>query len=404
MRTLVISNLYPPNVCGGYERLCFSVSEALQPRGHAIGVLTSSYGGQVENYAGQQIWRDLFLFATEGNIYQRFEISDERRADYNGHNIREFHRVADEFNPDVIFIWNMYFYDHCLMQAIEARYGDRVVYFLTDNWLISYYNGGFLGDFFTRSVHGTAGEDEVVYEGPSFQLKGRAIFGSDFVARLYANAGLRFSEQHVVHNGVHLPVVPESRYRDRLLPVRHGVLRLLFAGRIVDVKGLHIALEALALVKRRMPDVDVRLDVVGDGQDETYRARIKAIIAVHDLADQVSFRDPVGVDQLFDLFQDYDIYLFSSLYEPFALTLIHALHAGIPTIAAAAGGNVEIVHHNETGLLYPKNDVEALAQNIQFLYGSPALRALLSRQARSMAWQFTFDRMVDQIDRKLRRI
>ena len=404
MKILFVSNLYPPNVCGGYERLCFSVADALAARGHTIGVLTSSYGGKSAEYPGHRVWRSLFLFATENNIYEPFSVSPERRADLNSVNVNQLHAVADEFKPDVVFVWNMYFFDAILLDAIERRFGDRAVYFVTDNWLISFFNGDFLGQYFPRVVFGTETDEDVKHRGVPFALRGRALFGSAYMERFYAAAGLRFASQEVIHNGVTLPDVPESRYRDRFLPVRRGALRLLFAGRIVDVKGVHLILEALPLITAALPDVAVSLDIVGDSQDEAYRARLDAIVERHGIAGMVRRREPVGVDELFALFQDHDIYLFPSLYEPFALTLIHALHAGVPTVASAVGGNTEIVHNRETGMLFRNNDAHDLARAVLALHREPLLRQRVARQARLVSSRFTFAHMVENIDRALRAV
>ena len=44
MRVLIVSNLYPPHYCGGYEVRCAQVAEALVRAGHQVEVLTSLYG------------------------------------------------------------------------------------------------------------------------------------------------------------------------------------------------------------------------------------------------------------------------------------------------------------------------------------------------------------------------
>ena len=63
MRVLFVSNLYPPNVVGGYERLCFEVASAFAARGHEVAVLTSGHGGGVAEYPGQTIRQALRLLA-----------------------------------------------------------------------------------------------------------------------------------------------------------------------------------------------------------------------------------------------------------------------------------------------------------------------------------------------------
>ncbi len=404
MKTLLISNFYPPNTLGGYERLCFSVAESLIKYGHQVGVLTSSYGGQEQDYPGQIIWRSLSLLATEGNIYEPFCASQEKRDEITKYNINILNNVINEYKPDIIFVWNLYFLDASFVCHIENCYSDKVVYFLTDNWLISFFNTHFLGQFFQKVVFGNESERQfgIEKEQPT-QLNGRAIFGSAFMERFYEDAGICFADTIVIHNGVHLQE-PSGNVcsRDRLYPVRHGFFRLLFAGRVVDVKGVETILKALPLIVNELPNVEVSLEIIGNCQDKAYRARLDEIIKRSGLDDVVRFREPVPQSQLFALFQEFDIYIFPSLYEPFALTLIYALNAGIPTVASDVGGNPEIVFDGDTGLLFKKNDANDLHRRVLELYRNPLKRVQISRHAQAVSWKYTFETMIVKIDRYLR--
>jgi len=141
----------------------------------------------------------------------------------------------------------------------------------------------------------------------------------------------------------------------------------------------------------------VRLTILGDAQDAAYKRRLDSLIDATGTADRIEFRSPVAEGELFDLFQEHDIYLFPSLYEPFSLTLIYALAAGIPTIASDAGGNVEIIHHRRTGLLFRKGDAQGLGAAIRILLKEPKLRQSLSIEARRVAHEFSFERMVREM-------
>src|SRR2546426_3143272 len=111
MKILFLSNLYPPNVVGGYERLCFEIASGLSSRGHQVRVLTSNYGGKAEDFTGQIVERGLKLSANEEDIYQPFSCTPEQRIAMNMHNAATLTRVVNEFEPDVIFIWNLFFFD-----------------------------------------------------------------------------------------------------------------------------------------------------------------------------------------------------------------------------------------------------------------------------------------------------
>ncbi len=115
----------------------------------------------------------------------------------------------------------------------------------------------------------------------------------------------------------------------------------------------------------------------------------------------MQFAPPVEECELFSLFQRHDIYVFPSLYEPFSLTLIHALAAGIPTVASDAGGNTEIVRHRRTGMLFPKGNSAALVHEVEALLRNGDLRQSVSNAARKVASKFTFVRMIDGIERCL---
>jgi glycosyltransferase involved in cell wall biosynthesis len=416
MKILFVSNLYPPNVFGGYERLCFEVASALQVKGHTITVLTSSYGEYPEQDCGHMVRRELFLFATEGNIYQPFDCSATEKARREAENRQRFDALVAEVEPDVIFVWNLYFFSTDLLKAIEAS-KVRKCYLLTDNWLIAQLNPRFIGSYFCEKVFGTSvGQNSVLYVlrniyrrfSAKFHRKphlidGRAIFPSLFMRQLYRDAGFGFrGGEAVCYHGVKFLRAAGAQRSSRNELRGQGEVRLLFAGRVVNIKGVHTALESLRSVQKQLGgEVRVVLTIVGDTQDKPYLDELKNIISRDDIKDSVLFQEPVAEDRLFDLFQQHDIYLFPSLYEPFSLTLILALEAGIPTIASAAGGNVEIVEDRKTGLIFRTGDPIDLASKICLLASDCGLREQLSIAAASRAANLTFDNMISKIEREL---
>jgi glycosyltransferase involved in cell wall biosynthesis len=119
-------------------------------------------------------------------------------------------------------------------------------------------------------------------------------------------------------------------------------------------------------------------------------------------AAEIDMRPVVAEAELPALFDAHDIYLFPSLYEPFSLTLIHALACGIPTIASRAGGNPEIVRDGESGLLFNKRNAAELARAITRLATDSTLRARLAVEGQKAGRQFTFERMAGEMERFLK--
>jgi len=416
MKILFISNLYPPNTVGGYERLCYRVAEALAGRSHQVSVLTSNYGGKVQSYPNQSIDRSLKILASDENIYQALNCSQEESSQINLRNVARFNeRVLNE-EPDILFVWNLYFFDRSLLAAIQGT-GRKSVFLLTDNWLISSLNAPFLEWYFAECVLSNSPFNnrkfatlKRVLKGfryrflsrvnrkAKFPILGAAIFASNFMKELYTQAGITFSSSTVIYHGVNLIDPEDDQYADRLCLLNRRELRLLFAGRVVELKGAHTVIEALPSVIRALPELRVKLTVLGERQDQEYVKRLKELIRKLDVSAHVEFRPPVSELELFKLFQMHDLYLFPSLYEPFSLTLIHALYSGIPTIASDAGGNKEIVHSGETGLLFSAGNALELSNAVVKLVRNPEVRGALSHSARKVARNYTFERMVKQIE------
>jgi glycosyltransferase involved in cell wall biosynthesis len=408
MKVLFISNLYPPNTIGGYERLCYDVTSAFVYRNMQVDVLTSSYGGRHMNYSGQSIDRSLKLLATEGNIYQPFSCSPGELARFNEQNVSLLKEKVKAQRPDILFVWNLHFFDRSLLDAIQQT-GCKVLFLLTDNWMISFLNASFWGYYFSEYVHGNSsfrGRLQMALRrllnkyrsNAEFRIRGYAIFASRFMQELYTEAGLRFAGSTIIHNGVHLDCCEGDTFTDRKSLLRHGELRLLIAGRIVDMKGVHTAIQALPHVISALPGFRIKLTILGEGQDRQYLKQLNDLIHDLDISDHVEFMSPVSEGELFAFFQKYDLYLFPSLYEPFSLTLIHALASGIPTIASDAGGNKEIVHHRKTGLLFAKGNAMKLSDAIVELVRNSEMRVSISLAARQLARDYTFEKMVSRIE------
>lgn len=411
MKILFISNLYPPNVIGGYERLCHAVAEAMVTKGHQVDVLTSSYGIKSQDYKGQTIERSLKLFTDDVDIYKAFKGSSDQLEEYRAFNNKTVEDNIHSINPDIIFVWNLYFLNSDIIYKIRES-GKRTVFLLTDNWLVLFLNPTFWTEYFAGNVLSRPGLTQRIRSKVSGLFKNReasktileekAVFPSVFMRDLYAKAGLKFNDYSIIPHGVHLPEKSISEYADRSTLVSPGHLSLLFAGRVVQIKGVHTIIDALPGIVRSLPRYKVSLTIVGDCSDLGYTQSLKSMIRKKGLEGFVKFIPAVEESRLFSLFQDHDIYLFPSLYEPFSLTLIHALHAGIPTIGSDAGGNPEIIDNGRNGLLFQAEDSPQLVSRVVQLANDSGLRRDISLKARRVADYYTFDRMVAQIEDYLR--
>jgi L-malate glycosyltransferase len=90
-----------------------------------------------------------------------------------------------------------------------------------------------------------------------------------------------------------------------------------------------------------------------------------------------------------------DAFAQTSLCEGMSNTILEAMASGLPVVATGVGGNLELVTHEETGLLFPPGDVSTLAANLARLAVNFNLNRRLGEAARARAvLEFGLDRML----------
>jgi D-inositol-3-phosphate glycosyltransferase len=173
---------------------------------------------------------------------------------------------------------------------------------------------------------------------------------------------------------------------------------LLFVGRIQPLKGLDVAVRALAALRRP----DARLVVVGgasgtDGAAEV--DRIEKLIADLGVSDQVRMVAPVPHHLLSTYYRSADVVLVPSRSESFGLVALEAAACGTPVVAAAVGGLRTLVDHGRTGFLVDGRDPAVFASYAEQVLEAPALAHELSRQAAQRAANYTWSTAAGRLRR-----
>ena len=184
------------------------------------------------------------------------------------------------------------------------------------------------------------------------------------------------------------PVVPDAVPEQPRAPgPRPGPLTVGVVGRLAAWKGQDVFLRAFA---RAFPDGGATARIVGSplfGEQE-YEAGLVALAADLGIADRVQwrgFRADVGAE-----LAEMDVLVHcSTTPEPFGQVVVEGMAAGLPVIAAAAGGPLEIIEPGTDGLLTAPGDVDALAAAMTLLAGDPALRVRLGNAARASSRRFS---------------
>jgi D-inositol-3-phosphate glycosyltransferase len=171
---------------------------------------------------------------------------------------------------------------------------------------------------------------------------------------------------------------------------------LLFVGRIQPLKGVDVAVRALAALNRR----DASLYVVGGAsgmQGDSEVARVNALIDELGLTQQVHFVEPQAHHMLSTYYRAADAVWVPSRSESFGLVALEAAACGTPVIANAVGGLLSLVDHGTTGYLVADRDPEMFAKYTAELLNNPTLAASMSAAAaergRRYTWSFAAARL-----------
>jgi hypothetical protein len=164
--------------------------------------------------------------------------------------------------------------------------------------------------------------------------------------------------------------------------------RLLFAGRLLYWKGVHIALEALALLRAQMPAA--RLTIIGRGPEER---RLHTMAADLNIGSDVEFLDWQPQKRLFELYDNHDLLVFPSLHDSGGTVVLEALSRGLPVMCLDLGGPQQIVTV-ESGIVISTKErstsevAKAMSDSMQALFSDPYRLEALSEGAIARAGTF----------------
>lgn len=209
---------------------------------------------------------------------------------------------------------------------------------------------------------------------------------------LVSRFGFRKENIEVIHNGVELP--PSPSYRGNA-----GSLVIGSSGRLFPVKDYPLMVEiARAVVANGVEDV--RFELAGDGPE---RPALEALVKCGGLGTCFTFKGHQSDMNFF--YSGLDVYLNTSVHEGIPMTILEALAHGLPVIAPAVGGIVEIIDDGTQGFLIGSRSAEEFAKKCLILRDHGEERERMARAAREKAKQsFSAEGMSEQYYQLYRRI
>jgi len=181
-----------------------------------------------------------------------------------------------------------------------------------------------------------------------------------------------------------------SRTDDQVLEIRekyrkgHGPL-IIFAGRIVEEKGIEDLIRAMPVILKECPDASAL--IAGEGQD---RAAMEDLSRELGFADRVFFTGWIDPELMPAYLAAADVFAGPSRrasdgwIEAQGLAFLEAMAVGTPVVATRSGGIVDAVVHEQTGLLVDERSPDQVAEAITRLHADQELARNLAAQGRKL--------------------
>ncbi len=197
-----------------------------------------------------------------------------------------------------------------------------------------------------------------------------------------------------IDHSIFTPGDKEAARRWLGLPDRPIVL---FAGRIQALKGIDIAISALAHMNQ-----PAALVIVGGPSGRAGLAEIEhleALAAGLGIAERVHMISPQPHEQLARFYQAADVLVMPSRSETFGLVAAEAQACGLPVVASRIGGLPFVVDDGRSGILVDVGDEPAVAEALDHIIGDPQVQAAMSEGAllksAEFSWKATADRLLE---------
>ena len=210
---------------------------------------------------------------------------------------------------------------------------------------------------------------------PIMRLADELIVPSQYLVDVFWKFGLRAS---AVAN-----IIDPARFRFK---ERKPLLPIFLSNRnLYPLYNVACILRAFAKIQQTFPDA--RLIIAGDGSQ---RASLEALARELKLQN-VEFRGRVAPHKMHELYDEAHIFLNSSNIDNMPGSILESFATGMPVVSTSAGGIRCIVTHEQTGLLVPRNDHNAMAAWAIRLLESPELASTIARNAYEECAAYTWE-------------
>lgn len=359
MRIALCSDYFYPKI-GGISTHIENLAKHLEKRGHEVIIITKKAKFDYNTERLNVIRINSFF-----NTSQTLDIP----------HTDELERIFKEINPDIIHAHHAFSPLSLFSLSVGKKLGIKTI--LTNHSI------QFLYDF------------DYLWKPSSYILfpYRRHINNADKIICVSRAAKFFIShftnkEIEIIPNGINIkefnPKIKEFDGRS-----------ILFTGRFIYKKGLHLLLESMPSIVNE--NKDVKLTITGEGYlNHILRLLIKAL----NLKKNVCIKERVNKEELIKLYQKSNVFVMPSIMgESFGIVLLEAMASKTPIVATNQGGIKEIIKNGKNGLLVRNTKVKELAENILVLLNDKKLSKKLASKGFKDVKKYDWSLVVKEIEK-----
>jgi len=301
-------------------------------------------------------------------------------------------KVVVEFRPDLVHIWGTEAY----WGLLTARGIIRLPALLEIQGLKGAIARVFEGGLNVREQMACIGLKEIVRGTTTFQVKKQFGRWGAFEREMIQSHRFIFTQSEWVR--AHVAALNRSStifHTARILRKQFyiaSVWKPIYSKRIffsaayaAPFKGLHTALNALAILKQRFTNIQLRIagaiQKVGIRQDG-YVQWLNRLVRKLDIDKNVKWLGALSADGVVSEISSCAAMVIPSFIESYSMTMQEAMYLGVPVVASYVGGLPSLAKDEESALFFPAGDAEMCAYQLERLLIDPGLAERIGKRAR----------------------
>ena len=374
--------------------------DAANSRGN--NVVVGGWMHQTLNYIKNSI--ELYVAACVSEKYDWIEINSVNYCGFTPEMDEvDFERIIESIDPDCIHIWGSE-YNHSYYVTKAARNLSKIectvlsIQGLVSVYAEHYYDGLPPELIHRRTLKEFFGRRNIAQEKKMMELQGQTEISTfqmleNCIGRTdwdYACA-----KQMNPHIEYHFcgEILRESFYVNRWKYEECDKEVIFFSQAHYPIKGLHIMLRALPIIKEYYPAVVLR--IVGNNPQKkaifkrsSYEKYICNLIRDNDLSNSIEWLGQLSENEMMLNYKKANVFICSSSIENSSNSIGEAMLVGTPIVASDVGGIKSFMEHEKEGMLYHSTAIYMLADNVIRIFNSRSLAMQLGNNAHERAKKY----------------